>query len=107
MLDKILFSDYSDCLTLLFYDRCTPISAFNYSKFPPTSVVIVFYNEGWSTLLRTVYSILHNTHDDILVELILVDDYSSLRKYIPLKLLTAFGFRTLGDRFNFEQKHLI
>jgi len=61
--------------------RCTRISEFDYSKFPSTSVVIVFYNEGWPTLIRTIYSVLHNTHDDLLVEIILIDDYSSLRKY--------------------------
>ena len=31
-----------------------------------TSVIIGIYNEGWSVLLRTIYSILHSTPDDLL-----------------------------------------
>ena len=31
-----------------------------------TSVIIGIYNEGWSALLRTIYSILHSTPDDLL-----------------------------------------
>ena len=63
------------------YVRCTNISKFDYGKLPSTSVIIVCYNEGWSTLLRTIYSVLHNTHDHLLEEIILVDDYSTHRKY--------------------------
>lgn len=43
---------------------------------PTTSVVIAFYNEAWSTLLRTVYSVLETSPDTLLEEVILVDDYS-------------------------------
>uniref|UniRef100_H2YVG4 Glycosyltransferase 2-like domain-containing protein n=1 Tax=Ciona savignyi TaxID=51511 RepID=H2YVG4_CIOSA len=57
---------------------CVDRSPFNYKKLPNTSVIIVFYNEGWSTLLRTIYSVLHNTPDILLEEIILIDDGSTI-----------------------------
>uniref|UniRef100_A0A8C6ZJN5 Polypeptide N-acetylgalactosaminyltransferase n=1 Tax=Nothoprocta perdicaria TaxID=30464 RepID=A0A8C6ZJN5_NOTPE len=49
---------------------------YDYYKLPKTSVVIAFYNEAWSTLLRTVHSVLETSPDILLEEVILVDDYS-------------------------------
>lgn len=45
-------------------------------KLPKTSVIIVFHNEGWSVLLRTVHSVLNRTPPQFLEEILLVDDYS-------------------------------
>ncbi|XP_064409266.1 polypeptide N-acetylgalactosaminyltransferase 12 isoform X2 [Latimeria chalumnae] len=49
---------------------------YDYRSLPTTSVVIAFYNEAWSTLLRTVHSVLETSPDVLLREVILVDDYS-------------------------------
>uniref|UniRef100_UPI00398ED465 polypeptide N-acetylgalactosaminyltransferase 12 isoform X1 n=1 Tax=Pristiophorus japonicus TaxID=55135 RepID=UPI00398ED465 len=49
---------------------------YDYRNLPTTSVVIAFYNEAWSTLLRTVHSVLDTSPDILLKELIIVDDYS-------------------------------
>uniref|UniRef100_A0A8C8C3J1 Polypeptide N-acetylgalactosaminyltransferase n=2 Tax=Oncorhynchus tshawytscha TaxID=74940 RepID=A0A8C8C3J1_ONCTS len=49
---------------------------YDYRRLPSTSVVIAFYNEAWSTLLRTVHSVLETSPNSLLREVVLVDDYS-------------------------------
>lgn len=55
------------------------------SELPSVSVVIPFYNEHWSTLLRTVYSVLNRSPNELLTEIILVDDFSS-KEFLKEKL---------------------
>ncbi|CAL1272726.1 unnamed protein product [Larinioides sclopetarius] len=47
------------------------------SKLPKVSFVIPFHNEHWSTLLRTVTSVVNRSPPELIYEIILVDDYST------------------------------
>lgn len=57
-------------------DICATIE-YDLSLYPRVSVVIPFYNEALSMLMRTVYSLLKRTPDVLLAEIILVDDRST------------------------------
>ncbi|XP_053668217.1 putative polypeptide N-acetylgalactosaminyltransferase 9 [Anopheles marshallii] len=46
-------------------------------RLPATSIVIVFYNEVWSVLTRTVHSVLDRSPSHLIREIILVDDCSN------------------------------
>ncbi|KAK7488756.1 hypothetical protein BaRGS_00020053 [Batillaria attramentaria] len=48
------------------------------SELPDTGVVIIFHNEAWSTLLRTVHSVLDRSPSHLLRQIVLVDDFSTL-----------------------------
>lgn len=48
---------------------------------PPTTVVIVFYNEPWSVLVRTVHSVLDRSPPQLIKEVLLVDDFSFMREF--------------------------
>ncbi|KAK7486207.1 hypothetical protein BaRGS_00022530 [Batillaria attramentaria] len=47
------------------------------SDLPEASVIIIFHNEAWSVLLRSVHSVLSRTPQHLLREVILVDDHST------------------------------
>lgn len=55
------------------------------SELPTVSVIVPFYNEHWSTLLRTVYSVLNRSPSELLAEIILVDDCSK-KEFLKDKL---------------------
>ncbi|KAG7272336.1 LOW QUALITY PROTEIN: hypothetical protein CRUP_009745 [Coryphaenoides rupestris] len=42
-----------------------------------SSVIIVFHNEGWSTLMRTVHSVIKRTPRRYLAEIVMIDDFSN------------------------------
>ncbi|BFY97409.1 hypothetical protein BsWGS_00448 [Bradybaena similaris] len=60
------------------------------SNLPKASIIICFYNEAWSVLLRTIHSVLTMSPPELLQEIILVDDYSDLvMMHEPLEYYVA------------------
>ncbi|KAI3382044.1 hypothetical protein SNEBB_005943 [Seison nebaliae] len=53
---------------------------YDVSQLPTISVVLIFKNERWSPLLRTVYSIMNRTPLNLLKEIVLIDDDSDLHE---------------------------
>lgn len=55
------------------------------SRLPTTSIIIVFHNEPWSSLLRTVWSVINRSPKELIEEIILIDD-SSTREELQQRL---------------------
>ncbi|XP_015909150.1 polypeptide N-acetylgalactosaminyltransferase 11 [Parasteatoda tepidariorum] len=79
---NLLISDRLGFQRLLPYTQHSLCKSQVYEEnLPKASVIICFYNEARSTLLRTVYSILDRTPSHLLHEIVLVDDSSDDEKF--------------------------
>lgn len=56
-------------------DECRAIE-YNLTTLPKASVVIIFTDEAWTPLIRTIHSVINRTPPQLLHEVLLVDDYS-------------------------------
>uniref|UniRef100_A0A1S4GTH2 Polypeptide N-acetylgalactosaminyltransferase n=1 Tax=Anopheles gambiae TaxID=7165 RepID=A0A1S4GTH2_ANOGA len=65
------------------------------SALPPVSIVIVFHDEALSVLLRTVHSVLNRTPPELVQEILLIDDWSSL---VQLKTFLDDYFLPYSDK---------
>lgn len=88
-------------------EKCRNI-AYNINSLPTASVVIIFHNEVFSVLLRTIHSILRTSPQNLLKDIIVVDDFSSIEEtkdkleyYIQTRLPRKVKLLRLPERYKY------
>ena len=66
-------------------DACKAIKYPRNRDMPKVSVIIIYYNEALSTLLRNIVSVFNTSPPDLLGEVLLVDDGSTLDELSELQ----------------------
>jgi polypeptide N-acetylgalactosaminyltransferase len=80
----LIYSCYAVNLTSPFHFSCQ--SKKYLKELPTVSVVFPFFDEHWSALLRSIYSILNRSPPELIKEIILVNDFSEREiLYKPLE----------------------
>ena len=65
-------------------------------KLPRASVIVIFHNEAWSTLVRTVHSVINSSPRELVGEIILVDDFSENGVVSVLQSSVKYSFKVSG-----------
>jgi hypothetical protein len=68
--------------------------SYDISSLPTTTVIIIFFNEPYSVLVRTIHSVINTSPESLLKEIIVVDDGSSnveLKKKLDYYVETRFN----------------